>query len=126
MVLLLAGVAYFILTKALINLHGQGSILATSIGRDRKGNISIAIYAMAIPMAFTKPWNAGACYVVVAIMWLIPDRLIERELAHNAGTRCRRVDDQIRVLIAPCWGNAPKWLLLSRVSEEPGAESVSI
>ena len=85
-VLMLAGVAYFILTRALIKLHGQDSTLATSIGRDRKAKISIAIYAVAIPLTFTKPWIAGACYVVGAIMWLIPDRRIERKLAHNAGT----------------------------------------
>ena len=85
-VLLLAGVAYFILTRALIKLHGQDSTLATSIGRDRKAKISIAIYAVAIPLAVHEPWIAGACYVVGAIMWLIPDRRIERKLAHNAGT----------------------------------------
>ena len=84
--MLSAGIAYFILTRALIKLHGQDSTLATSIGRDRKAKISIAIYAVAIPLAFTKPWIAGACYVVGAIMWLIPDRRIERKLAHNAGT----------------------------------------
>ena len=85
-VLLLAGGAYFILTKVLIHLHGQGSTLATLIGRDRKTRISLGIYVVAIPLAFTKPWIAGACYVVVAIMWVIPDRRIERELTHNAGT----------------------------------------
>lgn len=85
-VLLLAGVAYFVLTKALIKLHGPGSTLAISIGKDRKGKISIVIYAVAIPLAFTKPWIAGACYIVVAIVWLIPDRRIERKLGHNAGT----------------------------------------
>src|SRR6516225_4412340 len=57
-VLLLAGVAYFILTRALINLHGQGSTLAISIGQDRKGKISIALYAIAIPLAFARPWIA--------------------------------------------------------------------
>ena len=66
-----AGVAYYLLTRALINLHGQGSTLAASIGRDQKGKISIAIYAAAVPLAFAKPWIAGACYVIVAIMWLI-------------------------------------------------------
>lgn len=81
MVLLLAGVAYFILTRALIRLHGQDSTLATSIGRDRKSKISIAGYAAAIPLAFAKPWIAGAFYVVVAIIWLIPDRRIERRIA---------------------------------------------
>jgi len=80
-VLLLAGVAYFILTKALIKLHGRGSTLATSIRGDRKGKISIAIYAAAIPLAFLQTWVAGVCYVIVAIMWLIPDRRIERRLA---------------------------------------------
>ena len=81
MVLLLAGVAYFILTKALISLHGRGSRLATSIGSDRKGQISIAIYAAAIPLAFAQPWLAGAFYVIVAIMWLIPDPRIERRVS---------------------------------------------
>jgi uncharacterized membrane protein len=80
-VLLLAGVAYFILARILINLHGQGSTLATSIGSDRKGKISIAIYAGAIPLAFAKPWIAGACYVIVAIMWLTPDPRIEKRVA---------------------------------------------
>src|ERR1700746_1987869 len=80
-VLLLARVAYFLLTRALIRLHGQDSALATSIGRDRKGKISIAIYAAAIPLAFVKAWIAGACYVIVAIMWLIPDPRIEKKIA---------------------------------------------
>ena len=79
-VLLLAAIAYFILTRALISLHGESSTLATSIGRDRKGKISIAIYAAAIPLAFAKPWIAGSCYVIVAIMWLIPDPRIERKM----------------------------------------------
>jgi uncharacterized membrane protein len=81
-VLLFAGVAYFILTRALINLHGRGSSLATSIGSDRKGKVSIAIYAGAIPLAFAQPWIAGTFYVVVAVMWLIPDPRIERRLSH--------------------------------------------
>ena len=80
-VLLLAAVGYFILTQALIRLHGRNSTLAASIGTDRKGKISIAIYATAIPLAFAQPWIAGAGYVIVAIMWLIPDRRIERKLA---------------------------------------------
>ena len=80
-VLVLAGIAYFILTRVLIRLHGPDSTLATSIGRDRKAKISIAVYAAAIPLAFVKPWIAGACYVIVAIVWLIPDRRIERRVA---------------------------------------------
>jgi uncharacterized membrane protein len=80
-VLLLAGVAYFVLTRALIKLHGSGSALATSIGSDRKAKISIAILAAAIPLAFVQAWIAGAGYVIVAIIWVIPDRRIERTLA---------------------------------------------
>jgi len=83
-VLLLAGVAYFILTRALIHLHGQSSTLGISIGRDRKGKISIAIYVAAIPLAFRKPWIAGAGYVIVAIMWLLPDPRIEKGIAHSS------------------------------------------
>ena len=80
-VLLLAGIAYFILTRTLIALHGKDSTLATSIGRDVKGKISIVIYVAAIPVAFAQPWLSGFCYLIVAIMWLIPDRRIEKALA---------------------------------------------
>lgn len=78
--LLMAGVAYFILTQALLHLHGKSSTLAASIGNDRKGKLSVVIYAAAIPLAFVRPWIAGACYVIVAVMWLIPDRRIERNV----------------------------------------------
>lgn len=80
-VLLLAGFAYFVLTKVLIRLHGQGSTLAKSIGTDRKTIVSLLIYAVAIPMSFIQPRIAGAGYVIVAIIWLIPDRRIERNIA---------------------------------------------
>jgi uncharacterized membrane protein len=84
MVLLLAGIAYFILTRTLISLHGRGSTLATSIGRDQKGKISIGIYAGAVPLAFVHPWIAAAAYIIVAIMWLIPDPRIERKVERSA------------------------------------------
>jgi uncharacterized membrane protein len=80
LVLLLAGVAYFILARTLIKLHGEGSTLATSLGRDGKAKLSIAIYAAAIPLAFLRPWISGVCYVIVAILWLVPDRRIERKV----------------------------------------------
>jgi uncharacterized membrane protein len=76
-VLLMAAVAYYILTRSLIRLHGGESTLARSIGTDFKGKISIAIYAAGIALAFVRPWIAGACYVSVAIMWLVPDKRIE-------------------------------------------------
>ena len=81
MVLLLAGVAYFILVRTLLVLHGRASTLATAIGSDFKGKISIAIYAGAVPLAFLRTWISWVCYVTVAIIWLIPDRRIEKRLA---------------------------------------------
>jgi len=81
-VLLLTGVAYFILTRILIRVHGRDSTLATAIGSDRKGQLSLAVYTAAIPLAFVNPWFSCALYVLVAIMWLIPDRRIERTLTH--------------------------------------------
>jgi TMEM175 potassium channel family protein len=80
MVLLLAGFAYLILTRALIAHHGKGSALATALGRDFKGKVSLVFYAVAIPLSFVNSWFAGALYVLVAVMWLIPDRRIEKTL----------------------------------------------
>ncbi len=79
-VMLGAVVAYFILTRALIALHGRDSVLATALGRDRKGKISMVFYLVAIPVAFVHPWISCALYVLVAVMWLIPDRRIEKTL----------------------------------------------
>ena len=77
-VMLCAAVAYFILVRALLSLHGRESVLATALGSDFKGKISILIYLVAIPLAFVRSWLACALYVFVAIMWLVPDRRIER------------------------------------------------
>jgi uncharacterized membrane protein len=79
-VLLFAGTAYFILTKILIAHHGKDSTLARSIGSDRKGKVSLAVYALAIPLSFRQSWIALACYVIVEIMWLLPDPRIEKAL----------------------------------------------
>jgi uncharacterized membrane protein len=81
LVLCLAGVAYFILTRTLLAVHGQESVLAAALGRDFKGKVSVLIYLVAIPLAFVSSLLAGALYVLVAIMWLIPDRRIEKTLA---------------------------------------------
>jgi uncharacterized membrane protein len=78
--LLLAAVAYFILTRTLISLHGRDSILATAVGRDFKGKVSPVIYLAAIALAFVNSWLACALYVLVAVIWLIPDRRIEKTL----------------------------------------------
>jgi uncharacterized membrane protein len=79
-VLLFAGGAYFILTKSLIHRHGMDSRLAISIGSDRKGIASVTVYTAAIPLAFVRPWIACTCYVLVAVMWLLPDPRIERNI----------------------------------------------
>jgi len=84
-VLLLAAVAYFILSRALIAHHGTESALAAALGRDFKGRVSVVIYGVAIPAALVASWIACSLYVLVALMWLIPDRRIERVLTE--GTR---------------------------------------
>lgn len=80
MILLLAAVAYFILSQALISLHGRDLVLANAVGRDFKGKISVVIYAVTIPLAFVEPWLAYGFYIFVAVMWLVPDRRIEDTL----------------------------------------------
>jgi len=79
--LLMAAIAYTILELRIVAEHGQDSTLATAIGRDLKGKLSIAAYALAIILAFLNPWISFGVYVAVAFAWLIPDRRIERILA---------------------------------------------
>ncbi|BDG10785.1 TMEM175 family protein [Anaeromyxobacter paludicola] len=76
-VLLLSGLAYVILQAALIADQGRDSRLAAAVGRDLKGKLSAAMYAVAIPLAFVHARISDAIYVIVALMWLIPDRRIE-------------------------------------------------
>lgn len=80
-VLLLAGVAYYILVRALVALHGRTSGLARALGHQSKDKLSVLLYAAAIPLAFAYPRAADAPYVTVALMWLIPDRRIEKGTA---------------------------------------------
>lgn len=77
-VMLFAAIAYFILVRTLLARHGPNSVLATALGGDFKGKISMVISLVAIPLAFVKWWLACALYVLVLIMWLVPDRRIER------------------------------------------------
>ena len=79
-VLLFTAIAYWILTATLIAHHGKDSTIATALGRDVKGKVSVAIYAVAIPLAFANSWLGFSLYVLVVIMWLIPDRRIERAM----------------------------------------------
>jgi len=77
-ILLMSAVAFTILSSALVAIHGQESVLATALGNDLKSKVSLVFYAVAIPLAFVNSWLAGALYVVVAAIWLVPDRRIER------------------------------------------------
>ena len=79
-VLLMAGFAYWLLARAIIRADGPDSLLAQAIGGDRKGNASVLLYLLAIPLAFVHVALAEAIYVGVALMWLIPDRRIESAL----------------------------------------------
>jgi uncharacterized membrane protein len=77
-VLLMAGIAYWILARTIVAAEGEASLLAKAIGKDRKGTVSVLLYVIAIPLAFVSQWIALAIYVCVAMMWLIPDSRIER------------------------------------------------
>lgn len=81
LLLLFSAIAYTILTRALIAVHGADSVLAKAVNRDVKGKLSLVLYLSAIPLAFVSRWLAGGLYVLVAVMWLIPDPRIERTLA---------------------------------------------
>ena len=83
-VLLMAGLAYFILQTTIIAKNGRNSVLAAAIGSDLKGRLSPVAYLVAIPTAFLSQWIAGLIYIGVALVWLVPDRRVERALA--AGT----------------------------------------
>ncbi|HEX8674073.1 MAG TPA: TMEM175 family protein [Longimicrobium sp.] len=79
-VLLMAAVAYTILQRTIVATQPAESILRTALGHDTKGALSLLIYIAAIPVALMRPWIAGVMYTVVALIWLAPDRRIERAL----------------------------------------------
>jgi uncharacterized membrane protein len=79
-VLLLAAIAYTVLQQVIIRHHGRESPLATAVGRDLKGKLSMALYAAAIALAFAAGWVSHLIYVAVALIWVIPDRRIESVL----------------------------------------------
>ena len=89
-VLLLAAIAYYLLQQLIIRSQGPNSALARAIGHDKKGRMSPIVYAVAIPVAFVNQWIAIALYYTVALIWLLPDRRIERTVAaahsDSAGT----------------------------------------
>ncbi len=81
LVLLMAAVAYYLLQWAIMARQGGDSLLRSALGRDWKGKMSIVLYLGALPLAYVQPWMAMAVYVFVALMWLVPDRRIEKALA---------------------------------------------
>ena len=82
-VLLLPAIAYYLLQKAIVHRHGRHSVLAEALGRDVKGKLSPILYAAGISLAFVYPWASIAIYVLVALIWLIPDRRIENVIGKN-------------------------------------------
>ena len=78
---LMAGFAFFILAQSLVATHGRDSTLGRAIGRDFKGKASLVIYLVAVPLAFVSPLVAFVLYVAVAVVWIVPDRRIERAVA---------------------------------------------
>jgi uncharacterized membrane protein len=82
-VLLMAGIAYLLLQQQILRVEGPHSVLASALGRDAKGKLSPLLYLVAIGVAFFQPSVADAVYVLVALMWLVPDRRIERALARE-------------------------------------------
>ncbi len=79
-ILLLAAIAYTLLQQAIVRRHGPGSVLAAAVGKDVKGKVSLALYIAAVAVAAFLPWVSYAIYVLVALIWLVPDRRIERKL----------------------------------------------
>jgi len=80
MVLLMPAIAYFLLQMAIVQQQGPHSVLAQALGRDVKGKLSLVLYAAVVVVAFAYPWASIAIYVLVALMWLIPDRRIEKTI----------------------------------------------
>jgi uncharacterized membrane protein len=76
-VLFMPAIAYYLLQQAILHRHGRHSVLAEALGRDLKGKLSPVLYAAGIGLAFVYPWLSIALYVLVALMWLVPDRRIE-------------------------------------------------
>ncbi len=85
-VLFMAAIAYWILEQVIIAKHGGDSVLAHAIGNEMKGKVSILLYAIAVPAAFVAQWVAGALYILVALMWLIPDHRIELAMTEKLET----------------------------------------
>jgi uncharacterized membrane protein len=79
-ILLMCAISYTILANKIIKLEGKESLLYKAVGNDKKGKISLACYISAIPLAFVSPWISGLLYITVAMIWIIPDARIEKQI----------------------------------------------
>ncbi|HEV8593844.1 MAG TPA: TMEM175 family protein [Pyrinomonadaceae bacterium] len=87
-VLILCAFAYTILQATILRHHrNENTLLAEAVGNDLKGKISLVLYALAIPLAFVNTWASQALYFLVAMIWFIPDRRIEKRIEHEPGTQ---------------------------------------
>lgn len=84
-VLLMASLAYYLLSRTIIATEGPDSPLARAVGADRKGRVSTALYVAAVGLALVRPWLAQALITIVALIWLVPDRRIESRIDRHAG-----------------------------------------
>ena len=91
-VLLMAAIAYYILQRTILRSQAADSVLARAVGNDLKGKLSPLFYLAAIPLAFVNPWISDALYVAVALMWLTPDRRIERAMEETRRPLTERLD----------------------------------
>ena len=82
-ILLMCAISYTILQNKIIKLEGKDSILYKAVEKDKKGKISLACYISAVPLAFVSPWISGLLYTTVALIWIIPDRRIEKQINNN-------------------------------------------
>jgi uncharacterized membrane protein len=81
--LLMAAISYYILQTIILKIHGRDSILAVAIGKDIKGKLSPVLYIIALVFTFFNQWISGAIYILVAFMWLVPDKRIERTINYQ-------------------------------------------
>ena len=100
-VLLAAALAYWVLQQAIISAQGPGSVLERAVGSDWKGKLSPVLYVCAIASTFVLPWIAQAIFIAVAILWLVPDRRIERTLQHDATSGGARVVSRCSFALIP-------------------------
>lgn len=95
-ILLMTGISYSILLYNCVRIEGADSTLKKAIGNDKKGKLSIVLYAISLVCAYWIPWLALVIFAVVAIIWIIPDPRIEKQVAIAIAQREKRIDDDDR------------------------------